>query len=104
LLKSAAFRAVTLRTIVHRPILEKQLQNARKTGLAFTFGESTSSLAGISAAVVDETKEYAGAVTLLSPYQRDYNVIDRRLLSHVKQTAARIARALGAEPYPYPQI
>lgn len=103
ILRQSSLRVITARTIVRRSVLEQQLQHAKETGIAFTFGESTISLAGVSAAVVDDANSYAGAVTLLLPYRQDCDVINRRILSHVKYTATRIAHAIGATSYPFPK-
>lgn len=92
---------ITASTISDPTKLWAQLEETRRTGCAYTFGESTRKVGGIAAPVFDNSGDLAGAISLLFPIDRTTRDRNADLASIVRNTARRLSCSIGADRYPF---
>jgi DNA-binding IclR family transcriptional regulator len=92
-------RRLTVRTVTQRRRLLKELENARRNGVAFNFGERVAGASGISAPLYSGSGRVIAELGLAGPTPR-LLARHKELGRLVKATALRISAALGyrAEP------
>jgi DNA-binding IclR family transcriptional regulator len=90
---------ITASTICDPAQLHRQLDETRKTGCSYTFGESTYGIGGIASPIFDDCGHAVGAISLLYPLGRSDQ--SKSLSSSVKASARRLSHSIGADCYPY---
>lgn len=101
-LQSADLHALTPRSVTDRKQLARIIEQVRKTGVAFTFGEVTPDVAGFSAPILEPGGRVNAALIIAAPIERG-RVAAADLQRLVMELAANISRALGYRPEPDPR-
>jgi DNA-binding IclR family transcriptional regulator len=98
---SRPLRKVTASTICDIGTLTRQFDETRRTGFAYTYGESTREVGGVAAPVFGDRGDVVGAISLLYRLDHGPRTPDVELARIVKHAANQLSRAIGAERYPY---
>lgn len=101
-LQSADLHALTPRSVTDRKQLARIIEQVRKTGVAFTFGEVTLDVAGFSAPIFEPGGRVNAALIIAAPIERG-RAAAADLQRLVMELAANISRALGYRPKPDPR-
>jgi DNA-binding IclR family transcriptional regulator len=99
-LRRADLRAMTEHSVTDRAQLARLIEEARVSGVAFTFGEVTPDVAGFSAPIFEPDGRVNAALIIAAPIERGRAAAADALRRLVMEIAADISRALGyrAEP------
>lgn len=100
-LQSTDLRAMTPRSVTDRKQLARIVEQIRKTGVAFTFGEVTPDVAGFSAPIFEPGGRVNAALIIAAPIERG-RAAAADLQRLVMELAANMSRALGHRPEPGP--
>lgn len=101
-LQSADLHALTPRSVTDRKQLARIIDQVRKSGVAFTFGQVTPDVAGFSAPILEPGGRVNAALIIAAPIERGRAAaVDLQRL--VMEIAANISRALGYRPEPDPR-
>lgn len=101
-LRRADLRAMTEHSVTDRAQLARLIEEARVSGVAFTFGEVTPDVAGFSAPIFEPGGRVNAALVIAAPIERGRAAAaDLRRL--VMEIAANISRALGYLAGPKPR-
>lgn len=101
-LQSADLHALTPRSVTDRKQLARIIDQVRKSGVAFTFGEVTPDVAGFSAPILEPGGRVNAALIIAAPIERG-RAAAADLQRLVMELAANISRALGYRPEPDPR-
>ena len=91
---------LTPHSITNVNILKRQLEEARKEGIAFDYGELNVDVAALGAPVFDHEKRPIAAVVVAAPAFRMNKAFESKVIPILKDTAAHISSRLF---YPFDQ-
>ena len=86
----------TARTIVEREALRRELENVRKSGIAFDDGEFDAEVRCVAVAVRDFAGRASGAVGISGPIWRLSLQALQNKSTRVREAAAQLSAELGA--------
>ncbi len=93
-LLSHALAQRTLRTITELRVIERQLQEVARTGVAIEIGENEEGTMCIGVAILDEGRRPLAAISLSAPERRITDPVRERVVARLKEAAAAISEGL----------
>ena len=97
-LERAPLEPSTERSITEIPVLVRELEEVRRTGIAFDDGEFNLEVRCMAAPVKDFTGKVIGAIGISNPIWRQTDQVLREHAKIVQAAAARLSAEFGARP------
>lgn len=88
-------KKITATTITDRGDLQKELENIRRQGYAFSRGELVSEVAGLATPVFDHDGVVCAALTIAGPEQRFTAERRKQMLTQLRDAARQLSLLLG---------
>lgn len=102
-LRRVTLQPRTPQTIRSPAVLRRQLQQVREEGIAWSVGEFTAGVTGMSVPVLDAHGRAVAAISIALPAGRLDEARKKKLSQALRETAKGIAAALDAVPAPAPK-
>jgi IclR family KDG regulon transcriptional repressor len=96
LLKRAGMKPSTEKSITQIPVLMREIEEIRRTGIAYDDGEFNLEVRCVAVPVADFTGKTIGAIGISGPFWRLSNQVLKSRAKIVQQAAARLSAEFGA--------